>query len=85
MFLLSLDDLVQVFAHALLMLADRAKVLVGQQQLADQLDVHRNTIGAWERGDRLPATRGLVLEVARCLQLEKQETSRLLEASLTAI
>ena len=58
---------------------------IRQQQLADLLDVHRNTIGAWERGDRLPATRGLVLEVARCLRLEQQETTRLLEASLTAV
>lgn len=63
----------------------RKQRCVRQQQLADQLDVHRNTIGAWERGDRLPATRGLVLEVARCLRLEQQETARLLEASLTAV
>jgi transcriptional regulator with XRE-family HTH domain len=56
-----------------------------QQHLADQLGLHRNTIGTWERGDYLPQSRGLVLEVARCLGLNEQETRALLEASLTAL
>jgi len=47
--------------------------------------VHCNTIGAWERGDRLPDTRGTVLELAKCLHLDEQETARLLEASLTGV
>ena len=56
-----------------------------QQRLADQLGLHRNTIGTWERGNYLPESHGLVLEVARCLGLNAQETRVLLEASLTAL
>lgn len=68
-----------------LLKAFRKQKRIGQQQVAEQLTVHRNTIGAWERGDRLPDTRGMVLELARCLQLDEQETARLLEASLTGV
>jgi tetratricopeptide (TPR) repeat protein len=56
-----------------------------QQQVARQLALHHNTIGAWERGDYLPATRGMILELARCLHLSEAETQALLEASLTAV
>src|SRR5689334_6090050 len=55
-----------------------------QHLLAEKLGVHRNTIGKWERGDCLPDTRGSVLELARHLGLNEQETQQLLEASLTA-
>jgi len=68
-----------------LLKAFRKQKRIGQQQVAEQLAVHRNTIGAWERGDRLPDTRGMVLELARCLQLDEQETTCLLEASLTGV
>ncbi len=68
-----------------LLKAFRKQKRIGQQQVAEQLGVHRNTIGAWERGDRLPDTRGMVLELARCLRLDEQETTRLLEASLTGV
>ncbi len=56
-----------------------------QTQLAQQLGVHMNTISSWEVGTYLPATRGLVLELARCLTLSEPETRQFLEASLTAI
>ena len=56
-----------------------------QQQLANNVHVHRNTVGLWERGDRLPDTRGIVLEMAQCLELDDDETLQLLEASLTAL
>src|SRR5260370_28853519 len=56
-----------------------------QQQLAEQLGVRRNTIGTWERGDFLPGSKGIVLELARHLHLDEQETRQLLEASLTAL
>src|SRR5581483_358735 len=68
-----------------LLKAFRKQKQIGQQQVAEQLAVHRNTIGAWERGDRLPDTRGTVLELAKCLHLDEQETARLLEASLTGV
>jgi tetratricopeptide (TPR) repeat protein/transcriptional regulator with XRE-family HTH domain len=63
----------------------RKQKKIGQQPLADRLGVHRNTIGAWERGDRLPDTRGMVLELANVLQLDDEATRRLLEASLTGL
>ena len=56
-----------------------------QQQLADSLQVHRNTVGLWERGDRLPDTKGIVLEIARLIELDDADTLQLLEASLTAL
>src|SRR5215472_18641951 len=63
----------------------RKRKKINQQQLAERLGVHRNTIGGWERGDRLPETKGMVLELATQLALDEQETRQLLEASLTAL
>src|SRR5215469_1122151 len=63
----------------------RKRKKINQQQLAERLGVHRNTIGGWERGDRLPETKGMVLELATQLALDEQETHQLLEASLTAL
>ncbi|HEY7416377.1 MAG TPA: tetratricopeptide repeat protein, partial [Ktedonobacteraceae bacterium] len=54
-----------------------------QQELAELLGVHRNTIGTWERGNYLPESKTLVLELARQLDLAEQETRQFLEASLT--
>jgi tetratricopeptide (TPR) repeat protein/transcriptional regulator with XRE-family HTH domain len=56
-----------------------------QQQLAGALGVHRMTIGRWEEGSFLPESKALVLELARVLSLDDQETRQLLEASLTAL
>jgi tetratricopeptide (TPR) repeat protein len=56
-----------------------------QQQLAEKLGVRRNTIGSWERGDFLPQSKGVVLELARHLHLDDEEICQLLEASLTAL
>ena len=56
-----------------------------QTDLATSIGAHRNTIGRWERGEVLPETRGIVLELARKLRLDEQETRSLLEASLTAL
>jgi DNA-binding XRE family transcriptional regulator len=56
-----------------------------QTALATALGAHRNTIGRWERGEVLPETKGIVLELARLLRLDEQETRLLLEASLTAL
>src|SRR5690349_12385570 len=58
---------------------------ITQQQLAAKLGIHRNTIGSWERGDYLPETKGMILELAHQLSLNEQETRQLLEASLTAL
>jgi tetratricopeptide (TPR) repeat protein len=63
----------------------RKRTRLTQKQLAQQLGVHANTISSWELGTYLPDTRGLVLELARRLALDGQETRHLLEASLTAL
>jgi DNA-binding XRE family transcriptional regulator len=63
----------------------RKQKKIRQQPLADKLGVHRNTIGAWERGDRLPDTKGIVLELTKQLSLNEDEKRQLLEASLTAL
>ncbi|HKF35978.1 MAG TPA: helix-turn-helix domain-containing protein, partial [Ktedonobacteraceae bacterium] len=63
----------------------RKRTRLTQKQLAQQLGVHANTISSWELGTYLPETRGLVLELARHLALDEQETRQLLEASLTAL
>ena len=56
-----------------------------QQQLAQRLSVHVNTVSSWELGTYLPATRGLVLELARHLILDEAETRQFLEASLLTL
>jgi len=65
--------------------AARKRKRLTQKQLAHLIGVHYNTISAWELGSYLPETRGLVLELARHLALDSQETRQLLEASLTAL
>ena len=56
---------------------------ISQNELATKLDVHRNTIGNWERGTYLPESKTLVMELAKHLHLNAQETRQLLDASLT--
>jgi tetratricopeptide (TPR) repeat protein/transcriptional regulator with XRE-family HTH domain len=65
--------------------AFRTRGRLTQQQLADKLGIHRNTIGTWERGDYLPESKGLVLELARLLHLNDSEARQLLEASFTTL
>jgi tetratricopeptide (TPR) repeat protein len=67
-----------------LLKAFRTRRHLTQQDLATTIGVHRSTIGRWEGGNLLPATRGIILELARHLYLDTQETRQLLEASLTA-
>ncbi len=63
----------------------RSRSHLTQQQLADAIGVHRHAIGRWEQGDYLPESKTMVLELARHLKLDDQETRQLLEASLTAL
>jgi tetratricopeptide (TPR) repeat protein len=53
-----------------------------QRQLADLLGVHYNTISGWERGNNLPGSKSIVLELARHLRLNDLQTRQLLETSL---
>jgi tetratricopeptide (TPR) repeat protein len=68
-----------------LLTAFRKRHFRSQSALASAVGIHRNTISRWERGEFLPDTRGIVLELARHLRLDSQETRQLLEASLTAL
>jgi len=68
-----------------LLKAFRHRQHLTQAHLAQLIGVHRHAIGRWERGDVLPATKGLVLELAKHLRLDDQETRHFLEASLTAL
>lgn len=63
----------------------RQRQNISQQELASRLGLHRNTLGKWERGDCLPHTRGMVMEIARRLRLDEQETRQLLQASLISL
>lgn len=68
-----------------LLKAFRIRRRLTQQQLATTVGMHRRAIGRWEQGDFLPKSKTMVLEVAKHLQLDDQETRQLLEASLTAL
>ncbi len=72
---LPFGDLVKAF---------RKRQKIKQQALAQLLGKHVNTIGTWERGECLPQAKCLVLELAKALCLNDQETRLLFEASLTA-
>lgn len=56
-----------------------------QLLLAEAIGVHRSTLVRWEQGDFLPESKAMVLELARHLHLDDQESRQLLEASLTAL
>ena len=62
----------------------RQRCDLSQAELAMHLGLHRNTIGKWERGDCLPDTRGMVLELANRLALNERETNLLLQSALFA-
>lgn len=68
-----------------LLKAFRTRRHLTQQRLAEALGMHRHAIGRWEQGDFLPASKAMVLELAKCLRLDDQETRQLLEASLSAL
>ncbi len=73
-----------VYTFGELLTTFRKQHRISQNELAEKLDVHRNTIGRWERGTGLPESKTIVLELAKQLHLNTNETQQLLEASLTA-
>ena len=58
----------------------RAREGINQQELADHLGVHRNTVVAWENGDSLPKTRTKVQDLAVALHLDEEDAIKLLRA-----
>ncbi len=63
----------------------RSRRALTQAALAAAVGTHRNTISRWERGEVLPESKAIVLELVRLLRLDEQEARLLLEASLTAL
>lgn len=76
---------VDLLSFGALLKSFRVRQHLAQQQLAEAVGVHRNAIGRWERGEFLPKSKAIVLELARCLHLSDHETRQFLEASLTAL
>ena len=56
----------------------RGRARISQRELAELVDVHRNTVGGWERGDYLPAHADVLklIEVLRLEGEDKNEVSR---------
>ena len=59
-----------------LLKAFRTRRRLTQRQLAEAIGVHRSAIVRWEQGDFLPQSKALVLELARRLSLDEQESRR---------
>src|SRR5258708_6896769 len=59
----------------------RARQGMEQQELATQLNVHRNTISAWEQSTYLPRTKERILQLAKALYLNEADTNNLLMAA----
>jgi transcriptional regulator with XRE-family HTH domain len=78
-------EVTDMVAFGDLMKGFRKKKKVSQQELSAKLGIHYNTLSNWERGMCLPDSKGMVLEAAKGLRLDEQETRLLLEASLTAL
>src|SRR2546425_175613 len=57
----------------------RVRAGLSQQELADKVGVHRNTINKWENRTSRPETRGQVLKLADELYLNKEERKGLVE------
>jgi tetratricopeptide (TPR) repeat protein/transcriptional regulator with XRE-family HTH domain len=74
-----------VFSFGVLLKAFRTRRRLTQQHLAISIGMHRNAIIRWEQGEFLPATKTIVLELAKQLRLDDGETRQFLEASLTAL
>lgn len=68
-----------------LLTAFRHRRHLTQAHLAQRIGMHRHAIGRWEQGDFLPGSKGMVMELAKHLCLDDQETRQFLEASLTAL
>ncbi|RRR73445.1 MAG: tetratricopeptide repeat protein [Candidatus Viridilinea halotolerans] len=69
------------FTFAELLRGFLSRATIKQAELAQALGVHRNTIGAWVRGEYLPETHDMVLRIEKELHLSPTETDQLLRAA----
>jgi tetratricopeptide (TPR) repeat protein/transcriptional regulator with XRE-family HTH domain len=76
---------IDLFSFGQLLKTFRKRQRLTQLKLAEVIGVHRSTLLNWEQGNFLPDSKTMVLELARHLHLDDQETRQLLEASLTAL
>lgn len=60
----------------------RVRASLTQRELAARMGTHRNTITGWEQGNYLPRSRSHIKMLADALDLDEQETTSLLSASL---
>src|SRR5438477_11658939 len=72
----------QPFGELLRLFRERMRPKMSQEKLARALGVNRQTVVAWELGKYLPSERGFMLEVAKQLHLNDDETNMLLDAAL---
>ncbi|MBO0794187.1 MAG: helix-turn-helix domain-containing protein, partial [Ktedonobacteraceae bacterium] len=63
----------------------RTQRRMSREKLAACLQVHRNTVIKWERGDNLPKDRARIEEIARCLSLKDPQRDALFKAALLPI
>ncbi|HEY6543074.1 MAG TPA: NB-ARC domain-containing protein, partial [Ktedonobacteraceae bacterium] len=70
-----------MYAFGELLKQFRVRQSMHQQELADQLNMHRNTILAWEHSEYLPSTQDKILQLAEALSLNEEDTNALLDAA----
>src|SRR5215472_12156237 len=58
----------------------RKRARLTQAALAERIGAHRTTVSFWERGEYMPETLTMVLELARVLQLNETDRRLLIEA-----
>src|SRR6266487_2344504 len=58
----------------------RRRINMTQENLAKKLKVHVNSVGLWERDEKLPESHEVVLNIAKYLLLNEEEKRLLLEA-----
>jgi len=59
----------------------RTRIGLSQQKVANRLGMSRRAIAAWEGGENLPKTKGVVLQLARLLKLNDEEMTMLLKTA----
>lgn len=74
-------DASEEYTFAELLRQFRVREGMSQGNLADNLGVHRNTVGAWERGDYLPETTEMIRKITEELSLNAKNEQLLLDAT----